>query len=336
MKTKPMEQQSSSNHVDKSVILLLLGTMLVAMVIFGFKALHYEPCEIVNFEVRANQYNVGEIIRFQDYTENVQRREWQFGDGTEIRHTQSSFHTYDAPGTYTVKLIVNDKCESEKKLVINEKIEIIDSTKIASFKVPNTIKVGELLTAYDKTKEATSWEWRFGETSEVNSTFQNPTYTYQTEGLKTITLIVNGDPRYSSQKKIRVLPKSETTSPRNNNITQRNRSRVSLIKYKPTSIYNAMSSNGGKGTMAPEISKNNFANNIINVSRERATAQDFKPYLCGNLQATTIDKGRRTTFIEFCDKIKGKKIKIKSLEIFQNEDTGCIEYISIDYAKRLF
>ncbi len=340
-----MEQKSSSNHIDKNVILILLGTIIVAATTVVIKIFNSDPCEIVDFGVEANQYRVGEIIRFKDFSDNVTERQWSFGDSTELRYTENPFHTYANPGTYKVELVVNGKCTLEQEIVINKKVSIIDSTKIAQFKIPNTIKVGDLLQAKDLTLKATSWEWRFGETSEVNSTFQNPTYSYLTEGLKTVTLIVNGDPRYSSQKKITVLPKTGKTTKMSKReerrtLRQEKRDRESIIKYDPT-INNAppASVKQEPKEVKPEIkqiSRTAFAKKVIKVSKKEATANDFKPYLCDNLQVTTMAKGKKTTFLEFCEDIKGKKIKIKSLELFKNEKNKCIEYISIDYSKSIF
>ena len=356
-----MEQKSSSYHIDKNVILILLLTMFGASAVLGVKAYNHKPCEVLNFEIDAQQYRVGEIIRFKDFTENVTERQWSFGDTTELRYTENPFHTYSAPGKYLVELLVNGKCSAEKEIVIKEKLAIIDSTRLAKFEVPNSIRVGELLTATDFTEKATSWEWRFGETSEVNSTFQNPTYAYQTEGLKTVTLIVNGDPRYSTQKIINVLPAEKAPEPVINStksIVKANRERESLIKYDPTinnkpAIANAPPTapdpvpepvveepkkepKKPKKEETPQISRTAFAKQVIKVSESQATANDFKPYMCGNLQVTTMARGKKTTFIEFCEKIKDKKIKIKSLELFKNEKTKCIEYISIDYSKGVF
>ena len=344
-----MEQQSSSNHIDKNVIFIMLGTLLLASMALIAKVANHDPCNIMNFEVNASQFRVGEIIRFKDYSENVTERQWSFGDSTDYRYTENPFHTYTTPGTYTVELLVNDNCSVSKEIVIKEKLDIIDSTRIAKFKVPTKITVGELLSVTDLTKKATSWEWRFGETSEVNSTFQNPTYTYQTPGLKTITLIVNGDPRYSTQRRITVLPKEEeeqvvelSNRQKRRTLRQENRDRESLIKYDPVvtttpsvPISEAPKSDE-KPVKRPQISRSAFAKKIIQVSEEKATADDFKPYMCGNLQTMTMIKGKKTTFLEFCEKIKGKKIKIKSLALYKNEKNKCIEYISIDYSKSFF
>ena len=346
-----MQQHSRSNHIDKNVILMFLSVIIISLGVVGYKVLNQNPCEIVNFEINASQYRVGEIIRFKDFTENVQQREWLFGDDSEPRYTEDPFHTFEKPGTYDVRLIVNGKCESEQEIVIKEKLKIIDSTRIANFTIPNTIEVGQLLKATDNTKKATSWEWRFGETSEVNSTFQNPTYVYETPGLKLVTLIVNGDPDYSSQKKITVIEKQVVASVSTPNNTGNNRSdfvknrekRESLIKYDPGAANPKVVEQPPVIEVAPEVPKEAevkkaptigrkaFAEKVLDVGDEKATANDFKQYMCGNLLVTTMYKGKKTTFLEFCEKISGKKrLKIKKLEIFKNEKSNCIEYISID------
>ena len=185
----------------------------------------------------------------------------------------------------------------------------------------------------------------------MNSTFQNPTYTYETPGLKLVTLIVNGDPDYSSQKKITVIEKQVVASVSTPNNTGNNRSdfvknrekRESLIKYDPGAANPKVVEQPPVIEVAPEVPKEvevkkaptigrkAFAEKVLDVGDEKATANDFKQYMCGNLLVTTMYKGKKTTFLEFCEKISGKKrLKIKKLEIFKNEKSNCIEYISID------
>ncbi len=336
-----MQQKTSSNHIDKNIIILLLSVMVISIGVFSYKLITHDPCQIVNFEINASQFRVGEIIRFKDYSENADKREWLFGDESEPRYTENPFHTYDKPGKYSVKLIVNDKCEFEKEIVIKAKQKILDSTRLAKFTIPNTIEVGQLLQATDQTKKATSWEWLFGETAEVNSTFQNPTYTYETPGLKTVTLIVNGDFNYSTQKKITVLPKKVVVPRTTNTNSAPPIFRGGDIKVHPDVLPTtpppvAAISNEPEEVTAPQISRSSFAQKIIKVGEEKATANDFEPYLCGNLDMVIKDKGKNTTFKKFCEKIKGKKLRIKSLELFKNKETDCIEFMSITYSKSLF
>lgn len=329
--------------IDKSVLTAMLVVIIVSLSVFAYKIVKHKPCDIVNFDIEAQEYRVGEIIRFKDFSNDANTRKWNFGDSTALRYDLNPFHTYDKSGKYLITLTVNDRCDFSKEIVIKDKIPTIDSTKIANFEIPKSIKVGELLVASDKTKGATSWEWRFGETSKVNSTYQNPTYSYKKAGLKTITLIVNGDPRYSSQKQINVLPANQIKKLNSRKPAAYTPDPVAdIVPYSPPTEVIANAPPGEKVAeekivKKPSISRGAFAAKIIQISEEKATAKDFRKYLCGgNLQTSTSAKGKKTTFIEFCEKIKGKKIKIKSLELFKNKKTNCIEYISIDYSKGFF
>lgn len=336
-----------NHHIDKNIILIFLSVILVSLVTISFKYASYNPCDIVNFDVKADQFRVGEIIRFKDFSENAQTYTWDFGDSTVVRRDPNPFHTYETEGKYEVTLTVNGRCDFSKEIVIKKKIPIIDSTRIANFEIPSTIKVGELLSVKDLTKSATSWEWRFGETLEVNSTYQHPTYSYKEKGLKTITLIVNGDPRYSTSKQIQVLPQIELKEPiERKTITRTPDPEVvassSLPEAPPSlpdrpNISNKPPASDKKIKKTPSISRSAFAKKVIAVAEGKASANDFRQYLCNeNLQTNTSVKGKKTTFIELCEMIKGKKIKIKSLELFKNKKTNCIEYISIDLSKKIF
>ncbi len=322
------KETSQNNYMDRSVILFFIITIFVTATVFAYKYVNYVPCEIIDFEINAKNYRVGEIIRFKDNTNGVLKRRWSFGDSSKFKLDISPFHTYKKPGKYVVSLTVNDKCEAVKTIIIEDKAFILDSTKLANFTIPASIKVGEVLSVKDKTKGANKWEWRFGETADINSTKKNPQYTYKSSGLKTITLIVNGDTRYATRKKIEVLPlKDKPDVPIRRRI--RDEPPPTRIKYAPENAEEAPE----KEFKAPYIKDSDFKSKLIAVSKRKASAKDFSEYLCGNLQLPMTVKGRTTTFIEFCDKIKGKNIKIKEFEIFRNKKNNCIEYITIKYSK---
>lgn len=332
-------------RIDKSVLILFLSSILISATVFAYKFANYEPCSIVTFKIAAKNYRVGEIIRFKDYSKNVEKRTWYFGDSTQVDIEVNPFHVYKKPGEYTIKLLVNGKCESEQLVTIKEKAFVLDSTKLASFEVPKFIKVGEVLKVKDQSPNATQWEWRFGETADVNSTLQNPTYVYKTPGIKTITLVTNGDPKYASHIKIQVLKgKKNISLPLTKNLVKdRNKRQNSNLKYTPKDeLPEAPNGLSGipetpqKTAPAPtkkSISKAGFEKMLLNVSEKNATARDFDAYLCGNLSIPAIVKNKKTTFRELCQKITGKKITIKNLQLFKNKQSGCIEYIKLDYKK---
>ncbi|MDH7446797.1 PKD domain-containing protein [Aquimarina sp. 2201CG14-23] len=325
MKTSKNE---TNYHLDKSVVLFFIITILVTATVFAYKYINYTPCEIVNFDVNARNLRVGEIIRFKDNTQGVIEREWDFGDSSKVDTRVSPYHTYEKPGQYIVKLKVNGRCESIETLTIKEKVFILDSTKLAKFDLPKTITVGEVLRVKDKTLNAMTWEWRFGETAKVNSTKKNPEYIYDTSGLKTVTLVVNGDPQYGTKKKINVLPKEKPKEKPIRDISRPKES-TTAIKYAPTDDVKDAPKEEFK---APYIGEKQFESKLILVSKKKATAKNFNDFLCGNLNLSIIVNKKRTTFIEFCEKIKGKGIKIKELQL-NHEKNNCIKNIVIKYSK---
>ncbi len=321
-------KNTTNYHLDKSIVLFFIITILVTATVFAYKYINYTPCDVVDFEYNARDLRVGEIIRFKDNTQGVIQREWDFGDSTTADTGVSPYHTYDKPGLYIVKLKVNGRCESIEELTIKEKVFILDSSKLAKFEVPKKIKVGEVLRIKDNTLNATSWEWRFGETAKVNSTKKNPEYIYDTPGLKTITLIVNGDSRYGTKKKITVLPKEKPKDEPIRKITAPIEG-TSKIKYAPDQGVKDAPTEEFK---APFIGKKEFEAKLLLVSKKKATAKNFKEYLCNNLDLSIIVNKKRTTFLEFCEKIRGKGIKIKELQL-NHEKNNCIKNIVIDYKK---
>ena len=349
-----LNKEIQKNRIDKSIVLFFIAVIIMAASVFAYKFANYAPCQIVEFKTVAKHYNVGEIIRFKDYTKNVKLRTWDFGDSTTVDIESTPYHVYKTPGKYTVRLLVNDKCEAEQLITIKEKLFILDSTKLSRFKVPKFIKVGELLKVKEFTPNAEAWEWRFGETANVNSTLQNPTYKYKTPGVKTITLVTNGDPRYATTFKIRVISKGTNPAdvlppPRRQNISARqtNNGNSTVIPYRPpssditgvsvapppTPTTTVEKQEEEPKTEDKNISKSDFEKLLIRVADKTATVQDFDTYLCGNLSISTYVKTKKTTFKKFCDKISGKKITIKNLELYKNNNNGCIEYIKLDYKK---
>ncbi|GAA0873408.1 hypothetical protein GCM10009117_25550 [Gangjinia marincola] len=317
-----------SYHIDKNILLFFIIVIILSTSIFAYRFAEYQPCDTVDFKVIAKNYRAGEIIRFRDLSNENYTREWDFGDTTKVTVGVSTFHTYDSPGRYLVALTVNGKCEGVQELTIQERVFVIDSSKIPKINVPASIKVGETLSLKDTTARATSWEWRFGETASINSTRQNPAYTYETPGLKTITLIINGDQKHAAVRKIDVLPKEKkVTGPEEYTYTPVT---SGGIPYAPTSETDKFSDE----YTAPNISKEKLEQLILLVSKEEATAKDFDEYICSNFDLPVYASKKRMTFYEFCQRIKGKKIRIKSIQV-ERAENNCINRMAIDYSKRL-
>ncbi len=318
-------------HIDKSIVLFFVITMLVTATVFAFKLINYTPCEIVSFETNSKNYRAGTIIRFKDNTAGAIKRQWDFGDSSKEGTGVAPFHTFEKPGEYTVRLLVNGRCTGEKNIVIKEKAFVLDSTRIANFDLPLSIKVGDTLRLKDKTKGAKRWEWRFGETAEVNSTKRNPTYIFESTGLKTVTLVVNGDPRYGIKKKIEVLPsvKEKKKTPKRPRV--QSIEATSVIKYAPSDVI--INDRPKEEFKAPHIKDSDFKAKLMEVTKKKASAKDFSEYLCDNLQLPMTVRNKKMTFIDFCNKIRGRSLVIKEIEIFRNKKNNCIEYITVQYTR---
>ncbi len=347
------EDYIKSYHIDRTIVLFFLFTIVVTATVFAFRYLNYVPCELVDFEIDAEEYKVDEIFKFKDNTVGVTERIWDFGDTTATDDRVAPFHTYHHPGQYTVQLMVNGRCEGSQLITVREKEFVVDSTKLARFEIPSTIEVEEVLKVFDNTPNSETWEWKFGETSEVNSIGRDAEYIYSSEGWKTITLVVNGDIRHGTSKKILVTaataPSTRPATPRTRTspIPRRPRTRhvgetipqrprgISPPLVPPTTISPPPPPPPPpppEVVATPSISRENFARKLMAVSKGKEKASDFNTYLCDNENVTTKMNGRTKTFKDLCDKIKNKGILIQALEL-QKGENNCINHIKIRFSR---
>ncbi|SHJ03144.1 PKD domain-containing protein [Mesonia phycicola] len=321
------EKKNTFNyHLDKSVLIFFAVTILCFSSLFAYKFYSTEDCPLVQFKTEAKNFRAGTLIRFTDYTEGANSWEWQFDDSTNVRKERNPYHTFVKPGKYDVRLLVNKSCELIKTIVIEEKIFVLDSTKLPKFIAPKEVFVGDKIWVEDKTEGATSWEWRFGETAKVNAYDQKSHYTYEEPGLKTISLVVNGDLKYIAKKKIKVLPKPKETDDMLDEIIPTAPSGVN-INVKPDI---GLKEEKPKKEKAPDISKKDFAQIFVDISEEKLTPEAFKPYVCGNLNIPVIVNKKEEKLLVLCQRITGKNIKVKDLQIIRDKESNCITDVLID------
>lgn len=321
-------------HLDKTVLLLFLITFFVFGSVFAYKLMTREDCQVVQFKTTAKAYKVGELIRFTDYTLGAEQWQWDFGDNTQISAERNPYHTFSKAGKYEVNLTVNENCVVTKTLAIGEKEFVLDSTKLPIFEVPKQTMVGQKIKVKDKTPRATTWEWRFGETASVNSYDKEAEYTYKESGLKTISLVINGELEYIAKRKIKVLPKPKK------------KDEIEIVKSTPLD-YDVKYKPEIKKTptrkekppevkKAPTISEKAFGDKLVMISNKKETAKVFSPYMCNGLNIPVIVNGKKEDFLVFCQSILGKKITVKNIEIIKDKTTNCITNVIIDISKGWF
>ena len=118
---------------------------------------------------------------------NNQSFVWDFGDNTprQVSGTATVFHTFASPGTYNVKLILQDTayCNAPDSMV--QQIRVSALVK-ADFETPGTGCVPYTATFNNISAGGTQFNWDFGDGS--TSTDVSPTHLYSNAGTYTILL----------------------------------------------------------------------------------------------------------------------------------------------------
>ncbi|WP_141706473.1 DUF3344 domain-containing protein, partial [Methanosarcina sp. A14] len=131
---------------------------------------------------------------------------WDFdNNGTVDSTEQNPIYTYTSAGNYTVNLTVAnaDGSDSEVKtdyIVVSEPLPgalVANFTaNVTSGKAPLTVEFTDISTG-----SPTSWQWDFNNDGTVDSTEQNPIYTYAATGTYTVNLTVTGPDGNDSEVK---------------------------------------------------------------------------------------------------------------------------------------
>lgn len=324
--------KNSSAHIDISVIRLFIVVFVVATTTWAFRYANHVPCDEALFDHSANAYRAGEMIKFYDRTKGAEEWKWDFGDGSEGSSQKDPLHIFNTEGKYQVRLLVNNSCPKIETITIAEKMVLLDSTKYPKFEIPKTIVVGQKMRVSDQTENANTWEWRFGETASVNAITKKAEYVYKEPGMKTVSLIVNGDLTYIGKKKINVLPLPESRETIEKIAYARRDARDDLSQA-PEDTDVEHESEEDKPNVVPFITDGDFKNKIKMVANAKLNPQIFSEYFCGDVNPLVVVNGRNRTFLVFCEKIKGKKIKIKSLDLIRKEGSNCIKTFTIEYKK---
>lgn len=112
---------------------------------------------------------------------------WDFGDGTPAVSGVDATHTYNAAGTYNIKLTNNfPGCPQ----TVTKTLTTFPSAQAAFSADNQTFCAAPATVSFqDNSQGATKWSWNFGDGK--TSTSQNPKHVYQTAGAFDVTLVVS-------------------------------------------------------------------------------------------------------------------------------------------------
>jgi PKD repeat protein len=136
----------------------------------------------------------GDTIRFIDKSENAQAHFWFFDGGSDSISTERNpVIQYNLPGIYDVSLKVVNIDGSDE--IIREGFIIVETNAPkANFSADNTrILQGEIINFIDQSSDAQTYLWTFEGGSPAISTEKNPSVTYNTSGIFTVTLKVTNE-----------------------------------------------------------------------------------------------------------------------------------------------
>lgn len=127
---------------------------------------------------------VNEITLFIDASIDATSWLWDFGDGSTSASV-NPLHTFTTPGQKIVTLTVSNRNGTNSTSVIVEpRLEPIARFEMSA----SAVRTGETVEFYDRSDNAVSWAWTFGDGG--TSSAQNPLHTYNATGAFPVTLTI--------------------------------------------------------------------------------------------------------------------------------------------------
>ncbi|MBN8701932.1 MAG: choice-of-anchor L domain-containing protein [Bacteroidetes bacterium] len=115
---------------------------------------------------------------------------WNFGDGTTLTTSTTTQHCYNTSGLYDVALVATNAAGCSSSLIKQSFIDVFPSPTANFTATPGSASISNPHIQFtDGSINATWWKWDFGNTSNAQSSDQNPFYVYPDTGTYTIEFI---------------------------------------------------------------------------------------------------------------------------------------------------
>ncbi|WP_011308636.1 PKD domain-containing protein [Methanosarcina barkeri] len=174
-----------------------------------------EPAPVADFTADVTSGTAPLSVQFTDLSENATEWNWDFGDGTNSAE-QDPVHTFSEAGNYTVNLTVSN-AEGNDSEVKTEYIIVSEphsGTPVADFTATPTSGNAPLTVNFTDASigNISSYSWDFNNDGTVDSTEQNPSYTYDKVGTYTVNLTVSNADGNDSEVKTEYIKVSSQSS----------------------------------------------------------------------------------------------------------------------------
>ena len=148
----------------------------------------FPPAPVAAFSLAPTSGCAPLLVNFTDEsTGTVTDWAWDFGDGGQDAG-QNPVYTYNAPGSYDVRLIVSGT-DGVDTLTVTGAV-VVEMPVVAAFAVSDTTGAMPLAVTFTDASSGspTSWLWDFGDAG--SDTVASPVHTYTAAGVYDVTLIV--------------------------------------------------------------------------------------------------------------------------------------------------
>ena len=132
--------------------------------------------------------------------EGISSWEWDFnGDDVIDSVEQNPTFTYETPGSYTVVLTAYEADGDYDTAAKEQYITVEESKPIAAFTATPLLGINPLEVCFSDSSKSSGydvlvqWEWDFDSDGTIESTDQNPTWTYNDAGTYSVTLTVTDE-----------------------------------------------------------------------------------------------------------------------------------------------
>ncbi|WP_288428134.1 PKD domain-containing protein [uncultured Spirosoma sp.] len=152
--------------------------LLALVALAGLYAYTADPA--IQASIYPLQQVVGQPIRYTDSTAQADDWHWEFGNGQDTRREKGLF-TYYKPGTYLIRLTVNETSTKTFTVVIKPKPVADDENAVVRIQGPTSGYEDEKLVFTAVGGQASQYTWRFGSSGQVDSREQTAIYSYPRE-----------------------------------------------------------------------------------------------------------------------------------------------------------
>ncbi len=354
--------------LDNKVWLAMLATLLLSIILFGFKIANHVRCTPVVIAAKgtmthrsANAFYVDERISFTAAMGHLQKVEWDFGDKSAAATGEKVIHAYTDEGVYLVTATVNGKCRESYRVVIGKMHESPSPAAIDQPQNPisgkTTVYAGTL-EQFTSMQSADSYLWYVEEDASMGRKTGNAAgFSFANAGDYTLVLKLDNDSAKTFRKTIRVIQPGSVSAktdiskytipdlppppppPKKNDNTDPAGPAIPQDHGKPAD--NGQAAPPAKTKKFMQVPPEELQSMLNDVVAKKKSVADFDVIFCNGGESQVMANDKFTTLAELCQVLQTKKgllknikAKVKLVKQLPNPDMDnkCLFSMKVEYS----